>query len=59
MQDSSISEGGSSGSTSSNRPTGEVIALLRTHDAADLEPGLPKKGVNASDHISLAAEIDF
>lgn len=40
-------------------PTGEVIALLRTHDASDLEPGLPKKGVNASDHISLVAEIDF
>lgn len=38
---------------------GEVIALLTTHEASNLEPGLPRKGINASDHIALVAEIDF
>ncbi|KAF8332341.1 Endonuclease/exonuclease/phosphatase [Cantharellus anzutake] len=38
---------------------GEIIALLRTHRAEDLEPGLPKLGVCASDHIALCAEIEY
>jgi len=40
-------------------PKGEIIALLRTHRAEDLEPGLPKLGVCASDHIALCAEIEY
>ncbi|KAF5377429.1 hypothetical protein D9615_005324 [Tricholomella constricta] len=35
----------------------DVIALLSLHRTADLEPGLPQKGVCSSDHISLAAEL--
>ncbi|KAF9515632.1 hypothetical protein BS47DRAFT_1371989 [Hydnum rufescens UP504] len=40
-------------------PRGEIIGLLKTHRAEDLEPGLPKLGVCASDHIALCAEIDY
>jgi len=34
-----------------------VVSLLLPHRTADLEPGLPQKGVSASDHVSLAAEL--
>ncbi|RDB28818.1 putative RNA exonuclease C9B6.11c [Hypsizygus marmoreus] len=34
-----------------------VVSLLAPHRAADLEPGLPQKGISSSDHISLAVEL--
>ncbi|GLB36236.1 putative endonuclease exonuclease phosphatase [Lyophyllum shimeji] len=34
-----------------------VVSLLSPHRTADLEPGLPQKGVSGSDHVSLAAEL--
>lgn len=34
-----------------------VIGLSRPHRTEDLDPGLPRKGVCGSDHISLSAEI--
>jgi len=36
----------------------EVLGVLKTHRAENLEPGLPKLGICASDHVSLAAEIE-
>ncbi|KAE8191061.1 hypothetical protein CF328_g5793, partial [Tilletia controversa] len=35
----------------------EVTALLRTHRTEVLQPGTPRKGVNASDHVKIGAEI--
>lgn len=34
-----------------------VVGLLEPHTTKDMEPGLPKKGVCGSDHISLVSEI--
>ncbi|KAL0951070.1 hypothetical protein HGRIS_007808 [Hohenbuehelia grisea] len=36
-----------------------VTGVLKPHVTKDLEPGLPKKGVSASDHVSLCAEIEW
>ncbi|KAJ7783877.1 Endonuclease/exonuclease/phosphatase [Mycena maculata] len=36
-----------------------VEGLLSPHNAQDLVPGLPQKGVCGSDHVSLCAEILF
>lgn len=35
----------------------QVTALLRTHRTETLQPGIPRKGVCASDHIAVGAEI--
>ncbi|PWN53700.1 Endonuclease/exonuclease/phosphatase [Violaceomyces palustris] len=35
----------------------EITSLLRTHGTEVLRPGIPRKGVCASDHIAIAAEI--
>ncbi|KAK0531502.1 RNA exonuclease ngl2 [Tilletia horrida] len=35
----------------------EVTALLRTHRTDVLQPGTPRKYVNASDHVAIGAEI--
>ncbi|KAE8223760.1 hypothetical protein CF319_g3251 [Tilletia indica] len=35
----------------------EVTALLRTHRTEVLQPGTPRKYVNASDHVKIGAEI--
>ena len=32
-----------------------ILRPLQPHTTADLEPGLPKKGVSGSNHVSLAA----
>ncbi|KAK7463675.1 RNA exonuclease ngl2, variant 2 [Stygiomarasmius scandens] len=36
-----------------------VTGVLAPHQTEDLEPGLPRKGVCASDHVSLSAEVIF
>lgn len=36
-----------------------VTRLLRTHRTDTLQPGVPRKGVCASDHIAIGAEIDL
>ncbi|KIL70741.1 hypothetical protein M378DRAFT_155678 [Amanita muscaria Koide BX008] len=38
---------------------GQVFGLLAPHRSEDLEPGLPKRGVCGSDHISLVAELGW
>ncbi|TKY87667.1 hypothetical protein EX895_003248 [Sporisorium graminicola] len=42
-------------SVSEQYPT--VTRLLRTHRTETLQPGVPRKGVCASDHIAIGAEI--
>lgn len=37
--------------------TSHVVGLLKPHTTEDMEPGLPKKGVCGSDHVSLVSEI--
>ncbi|KZV77045.1 Endonuclease/exonuclease/phosphatase [Peniophora sp. CONT] len=37
----------------------KVLRLLAPHKAEDLGDGLPKKGISASDHVSLAAELQW
>jgi len=39
--------------------TSSVLRLLKPHATDDLHPGLPKKGVSGSDHVSLAAELQW
>jgi len=34
-----------------------VLRLLQPHTTDNLHPGLPRKGISASDHVSLAAEV--
>lgn len=36
-----------------------VTRLLRTHPTDTLQPGVPRKGVCASDHIAIGAEIEL
>ncbi|SPO32088.1 related to NGL3 - putative endonuclease [Ustilago trichophora] len=36
-----------------------VTRLLRTHKTETLQPGVPRKGVCASDHIAIGAEIEL
>ncbi|KAI0051675.1 Endonuclease/exonuclease/phosphatase [Auriscalpium vulgare] len=36
-----------------------VLSLLQTPKTDDLAPGLPKKGVSGSDHVSLATELQW
>ncbi|KDQ12961.1 hypothetical protein BOTBODRAFT_34103 [Botryobasidium botryosum FD-172 SS1] len=42
----------------SNAKAPEVLGVLKTHRSENLEPGLPKLGVCASDHVALVAEIE-
>ncbi len=44
-------------SASGEYPT--VTRLLRTHRTETLQPGVPRKGVCASDHIAIGAEIEL
>lgn len=37
----------------------KVLRILAPHKAEDLGDGLPKKGISASDHVSLATEIQW
>ena len=37
--------------------TSHVVGLLKPHTTKDMEPGLPRKGVCGSDHVSLLSEI--
>ncbi|EST05715.1 Endonuclease/exonuclease/phosphatase [Kalmanozyma brasiliensis GHG001] len=36
-----------------------VTRLLRTHRTETLQPGVPRKGVCASDHVAIGAEIEL
>ncbi|KZO98379.1 Endonuclease/exonuclease/phosphatase [Calocera viscosa TUFC12733] len=36
-----------------------VLSVLAPHKTESLEPGLPRKGICASDHIALAAEVEW
>jgi RNA exonuclease NGL2 len=36
-----------------------VVRLLQPHATENLHPGLPRKGVSGSDHVSLAAEVQW
>ncbi|VDC01850.1 unnamed protein product [Peniophora sp. CBMAI 1063] len=37
----------------------KVLRILAPHKAENLGDGLPKKGISASDHVSLAAELQW
>lgn len=39
--------------------TAKVTSLLRTHRTETLQPGVPRKGVCASDHVAIGAEIEL
>ncbi|GAC98908.1 hypothetical protein PHSY_006503 [Pseudozyma hubeiensis SY62] len=45
--------------SSASEPYPTVTRLLRTHRTETLQPGVPRKGVCASDHIAIGAEIDL
>lgn len=45
------------GDTDPSRP--QVVRVMSTLAAEDMEPGLPRKGVCASDHVSIAADVVF
>lgn len=34
-----------------------VVGLLKPHSTDNLQPGIPRKGVCGSDHVSLCAEL--
>jgi len=36
-----------------------VVRLLQPHTTHNLHPGLPRKGISGSDHVSLAAEVQW
>jgi hypothetical protein len=36
----------------------ETVGFLGLPSTQDLEPGLPRKGISGSDHISLVVDID-
>ncbi|KAI0304974.1 Endonuclease/exonuclease/phosphatase [Russula brevipes] len=36
-----------------------VVSLLQPHTTENLRPGLPRKGISGSDHVSLAAEVQW
>ena len=36
-----------------------VVRLLQPHATENLHPGLPRKGISGSDHVSLAAEVQW
>lgn len=36
-----------------------VTRLLQPHTTENLHPGLPRKGISGSDHVSLAAEVQW
>lgn len=36
-----------------------ITGLLSPHRTADLDPGIPRKGICGSDHVSLCAQIEF
>ncbi|KAH9984669.1 Endonuclease/exonuclease/phosphatase [Russula compacta] len=36
-----------------------VVRLLQPHTTENLQPGLPRKGISGSDHVSLAAEVQW
>jgi len=37
----------------------KVLSVLTPHKTEDLEPGLPRKGLCASDHVALVAELEW
>ncbi|KAF8807491.1 Endonuclease/exonuclease/phosphatase [Phlegmacium glaucopus] len=39
--------------------TADIIGLLEPHSAENLSPGLPKKNISGSDHISLVVELGW
>lgn len=43
----------------SERQFPAVTRLLRTHRTETLQPGVPRKGVCASDHVAVGAEIEL
>lgn len=46
-------------SPSSSKPAPRITAYLRPHRTEDISPGLPMKGVSASDHVAVCGEIKF
>ncbi|KAI0068339.1 Endonuclease/exonuclease/phosphatase [Artomyces pyxidatus] len=36
-----------------------VLRLLQPHKTESMDPGLPRKGVSGSDHVSLAVELEW
>jgi len=38
---------------------GSVVRLLQPHTTESLRAGLPRKGISGSDHVSLAAEVQW
>ncbi|KAF8507186.1 Endonuclease/exonuclease/phosphatase [Russula emetica] len=36
-----------------------IMRLLQPHRTENLHPGLPRKGISGSDHVSLAAEVQW
>ena len=37
----------------------DILGLLEPHSAENLNPGLPKKNISGSDHISLVVELGW
>ena len=37
----------------------DILGLLEPHSAENLSPGLPKKKISGSDHISLVVELGW
>ena len=37
----------------------DILGLLEPHNAENLSPGLPKKNISGSDHISLVVELGW
>ena len=37
----------------------DILSLLEPHSAENLSPGLPKKNISGSDHISLVVELGW
>ena len=37
----------------------DILGLLEPHSAENLSPGLPKKNISGSDHISLVVELGW
>lgn len=37
----------------------DILGLLEPHSAENLRPGLPKKSISGSDHLSLVVELGW
>jgi hypothetical protein len=37
----------------------DILGLLEPHSAENLSPGLPKKNISGSDHMSLVVELGW